>query len=108
METVGGFEKTPKALLKLFNGPSAGPCYDGVMPVLSPAPGILIDDARMAPRLAKAIDTFERNREAAIGWLLYPNPALDKRLVDVPLRDGGDGGDDVIDVLGRIDHGVCE
>ena len=66
----------------------------------------ILDDPRLAACIEKALDTFGDHQQA-MGWLLCPNPALKGlRPADVALRPGGE--EDVLDVLGRIDHGIFE
>lgn len=59
---------------------------------------------RLARVARRAAEVFE-NRDAALGWLRRPNRALGG---EVPLRllDTEIGAESVMDLLGRIEHGV--
>jgi len=59
---------------------------------------------RLARVAWRAVDVFENN-ELALDWLKRPNRALDgARPLD--LLDTDIGAENVLDVLGRIEHGV--
>jgi len=59
---------------------------------------------RLARVLRRATEVFEKS-EAAVDWLKRPNRALGgERPLD--LLDTEIGGESVLDVLGRIEHGV--
>ena len=59
---------------------------------------------RLARSLSRATEVFEKG-EAAVDWLKRPNRALGHaRPLD--LLDTDIGGENVLDVLGRIEHGV--
>ena len=48
---------------------------------------------------------FEGDRAHAVDWLKHPNPALDG---ETPLQraDTATGAEDVIDLIGRLEHGI--
>ena len=72
----------------------------GVLPV---AEG---DRAAMLARVFNmALKYFDHNREHAVGWLKHPNPALGG---ETPLEraDTATGKEDVIDLIGRMEHGI--
>ncbi len=52
-----------------------------------------------------ALSYFDGNREHALDWLKHPNPAL---AGETPLRraDTATGAEDVIDLIGRLEHGI--
>ena len=52
-----------------------------------------------------ALAYFEGDREHAVGWLKHPNPAL---AGETPLQraDTATGAVDVIDLIGRLEHGI--
>lgn len=59
-------------------------------------------------RLARVIERAEgvfENLDAAIDWLKSPNAAL-KRITPLSLLDTDIGAENVMDTLGRIEHGV--
>ena len=53
----------------------------------------------------RAVAYFDLNRKHAIEWLKHPNPAL---AGETPLEraDTAIGADDVIDLIGRMEHGI--
>ena len=59
---------------------------------------------RLARAVGRATEVFE-DRDAALGWLRRPNRAL---AGEAPLRllDTEIGAESVMDLLGRIEHGV--
>ncbi|MDE2906289.1 MAG: DUF2384 domain-containing protein [Acidobacteriota bacterium] len=61
--------------------------------------------ARVARVFNMALSYFDGNRERAIEWLKHPNPALGG---ETPLRraDTATGAEDVIDLIGRLEHGI--
>ncbi len=59
---------------------------------------------RVARVVAHAIDTLE-GREAAVGWIKSPNPALGRK-TPLSMLDTDLGTREVERILGRIDHGV--
>lgn len=61
--------------------------------------------ARVARVFNMALSYFDGNRERAIEWLKHPNPAL---AGETPLRraDTATGAEDVIDLIGRLEHGI--
>ena len=59
---------------------------------------------RVARVVAHAIDTLE-GREAAVGWIKSPNPALGRK-TPLSMLDTDVGTREVERILGRIDHGV--
>ena len=61
--------------------------------------------ARVARVLNMALSYFDGNREHALDWLKHPNPAL---AGETPLRraDTATGAEDVIDLIGRLEHGI--
>ena len=52
-----------------------------------------------------ALAYFEGEREDAVDWLKHPNPAL---AGETPLQraDTATGAEDVIDLVGRLEHGI--
>ncbi len=52
-----------------------------------------------------ALAYFEGDREHAVDWLKHPNPALGG---ETPLRraDTATGAEDVVDLIGRLEHGI--
>ena len=52
-----------------------------------------------------ALSYFDGNREHAVEWLKHPNPAL---AGETPLEraDTATGAGNVIDLLGRLEHGI--
>ena len=48
---------------------------------------------------------FEGNRDHALDWLKHPNPAL---AGETPLQraDTATGAEDVVDLIGRLEHGI--
>ena len=52
-----------------------------------------------------ALSYFDGNREHALDWLKHPNPAL---AGETPLEraDTATGAEDVIDLIGRLEHGI--
>ena len=52
-----------------------------------------------------ALSYFDGNREHALEWLKHPNPAL---AGETPLEraDTATGTEDVIDLIGRLEHGI--
>ena len=67
------------------------------------------DEGDRAAVLAKvfnrAVAYFDFNRDDAIEWLKHPNPALGG---ETPLERANTaiGADDVIDLIGRLEHGI--
>ena len=67
------------------------------------------DEGDRAAMVAKVFNTalsyFDGNREHALDWLKHPNPALGG---ETPLgrADTATGAQDVIDLLGRLEHGI--
>lgn len=64
------------------------------------------DRAAMLARVFNmALSYFDHNREHALGWLKNPNPALGG---ETPLEraDTAIGQEDVIDLIGRMEHGI--
>lgn len=61
--------------------------------------------ARVARVFNMALSYFDGNREHALDWLKHPNPAL---AGETPLRraDTATGAEDVIDLIGRLEHGI--
>lgn len=59
---------------------------------------------RLARVTARAFEVFD-HQENAVRWLKSPNPAL-QGVTPLSLMDTGIGGEMVMDVLGRIEHGV--
>ena len=61
--------------------------------------------AMVAKVLNTALSYFEGNREHALEWLKHSNPALDG---ETPLEraDTATGAEDVIDLIGRLEHGI--
>ena len=52
-----------------------------------------------------ALAYFDGDRAHAVDWLKHPNPALDG---ETPLQraDTATGAEDVIDLIGRLEHGI--
>ena len=67
------------------------------------------DEGDRAAMVAKvfnmALSYFDGNRERALDWLKHPNPAL---AGETPLEraDTATGAEDVIDLIGRLEHGI--
>ena len=67
------------------------------------------DEGDRAAMIAKVFNTalsyFDGNREYALDWLKHPNPAL---AGETPLEraDTAIGAEDVIDLIGRLEHGI--
>ena len=64
------------------------------------------DRAAMIARVFNmASSYFDGNREHALDWLKYPNPAL---AGETPLEraDTAIGAEEVIDLIGRLEHGI--
>ena len=64
------------------------------------------DRAAMLARVFNmALSYFDHNREHALEWLKHPNPALGG---ETPLEraDTALGKEDVIDLIGRMEHGI--
>ena len=64
------------------------------------------DRAAMVARMFNmALSCFDGNREHALDWLKHPNPAL---AGETPLEraDTATGAEDVIDLIGRLEHGI--
>lgn len=61
--------------------------------------------ARVARVFNMALSYFDGNREHALDWLKHPNAALGG---ETPLRraDTATGAEDVIDLIGRLEHGI--
>ena len=55
--------------------------------------------------LDRALSYFDGDRRHALEWLKHPNPALEG---DTPLAHAGTpgGAEDVIDLIGRLEHGI--
>ena len=67
------------------------------------------DEGDRAAMVVKVLNTalsyFDGNREHALEWLKHPSPAL---AGETPLEraDTATGAEDVIDLIGRLEHGV--
>ena len=64
------------------------------------------DRAAMVARVFNmALSYFDGNREHTLDWLKHPNPAL---AGETPLEraDTATGAEDVIDLIGRLEHGI--
>ena len=64
------------------------------------------DRAAMLARVFNmALSYFDHNRDYALEWLKHPNPALGG---ETPLEraDTATGMEDVIDLVGRMEHGI--
>ena len=67
------------------------------------------DEGDRAATVAKvynaALPYFDGNREHALDWLMHPSPAL---VGETPLEraDTATGAEDVIDLIGRLEHGI--
>ena len=67
------------------------------------------DEGDRAATVAKvfnmALSYFDGNRQHAVEWLKHPNPAL---AGETPLEraDTATGAEDVIGLLGRLEHGI--
>ena len=67
------------------------------------------DEGDRAAMVAKVYNTalsyFDGNREHALDWFKHPNPAL---AGEMPLEraDTATGAEDVIDLIGRLEHGI--
>ena len=61
--------------------------------------------ATVARVFNRALSYFDGNRRHALEWLKHPNPAL---AGDTPLAraDTATGAEDVIDLIGRLEHGI--
>ena len=61
--------------------------------------------ATVAGVLDRALSYFDGDRAHALEWLEHPNPALAR---DTPLTHAGThaGAEDVIDLIGRLEHGI--
>ena len=61
--------------------------------------------ATVARVFGMALSYFDGNREHAVEWLKHPNPAL---AGETPLEraDTATGAEDVIDLIGRLEHGI--
>ena len=61
--------------------------------------------ATVARVLDRALSYFDGDRRPALEWLRHPNPAVGG---DTPLERAGTpaGADDVIDLIGRLEHGI--
>ena len=61
--------------------------------------------ATVARVFSAALAYFEGDREHAVDWLKHPNPALGG---ETPLQraDTATGAEDVIDLIGRLEHGI--
>ncbi len=61
------------------------------------------------PTLASVFDTalsyFDHNREHALEWLKHPNPAL-RGETPLDRAETAIGKEDVIDLIGRMEHGI--
>ena len=64
------------------------------------------DRAAMVARVFNmALSYFDDDRKHALDWLKHPNPAL---AGETPLEraDTATGAEDVIDLIGRLEHGI--
>ena len=67
------------------------------------------DEGDRAATVARVFDMalsyFDGNRKQALEWLKHPNPAL---AGETPLEraDTATGAGDVIDLIGRLEHGI--
>ncbi len=67
------------------------------------------DESDRAATVARVFDMalsyFDGNREHALEWLKHTNPAL---AGETPLKraDTATGAEDVIDLIGRLEHGI--
>ena len=64
------------------------------------------DRAATVARVSNAaLAYFEGDRDHALDWLKHPNPALGG---ETPLQraDTATGAEDVIDLIGRLEHGI--
>ena len=67
------------------------------------------DEGDRAATVARVFNTalsyFDGNREHALDWLKHPNPAL---AGETPLEraDTATGAEDVVDLIGRLKHGI--
>ena len=61
--------------------------------------------AMLARMFNRALSCFDGNREHALDWLKHPNPAL---AGETPLEraDTAIGAEEVIDLIGRLEHGI--
>ena len=61
--------------------------------------------ATVARVLDRALSYFDGDRRYALEWLKHPNPALGG---DTPLEraDTATGAEDVVDLIGRLEHGI--
>ena len=59
---------------------------------------------RVARVIARAEEVFE-DRDAAVDWMKTPNAAL-SGVVPLSLMDTDIGAENVLDTLGRIEHGI--
>ena len=61
--------------------------------------------ATIARMFDMALSYFDGNREHALDWIKHPNPAL---AGETPLEraDTATGAEDVIDLIGRLEHGI--
>ena len=61
--------------------------------------------ATVASVLDRALSYFDGDRAHALEWLEHPNPALAR---DTPLAHASTlaGAEDVIDLIGRLEHGI--
>ena len=61
--------------------------------------------ATVARVFSMALSYFDGNREHAVEWLKHPNPAL---AGETPLEraDTAAGAEDVVDLIGRLEHGI--
>ena len=68
------------------------------------------DEGDRAATVARVFNTalsyFDGSRELALDWLKHPNPAL---AGETPLQraDTATGAEDVIDLIGRLAHGIA-
>ena len=61
--------------------------------------------ATVARVFNRALSYFDGDRQHALDWLKHPNPAL---AGDTPLEraDTATGAEDVVDLIGRLEHGI--
>ena len=61
--------------------------------------------AMVAKVFNRALSYFDGNREYALDWLKHPHPAL---AGETPLEraDTATGAEDVVDLIGRMEHGI--
>ena len=71
----------------------------------APSPEPSSQASVVATVCSRAVAYFDGNRNDAIEWLKHPNPALTG---ETPLERAQNavGADDVIDLIGRMEHGI--